>query len=385
MKRTDVIIIGAGPAGSWLGFRLAQAGIDSVILEKEEFPRYKACGGGLSLKTTEFLPFSIEEVTERSMTGVWIRYRKKQVLISDIGPVGVMVMRDAFDNLLVKKYLEVGGHFNSGVSITHIDETKDNCHIQTENESWQGKILVGADGVSSFVRRACGFGGHQKLLVALAAEIKVPSEAMQMLGDRAYFDLNAIPDGYGWVFPKRNHLSIGVFTHRRGLDLNALLKTFCQTHPLLRDGGIFLTQGGALPVGGYPRPVQKGRVLLIGDAAATVEPFLGEGIYHALLSADIAADAIIGHLKYRRSLQVYAERFVKTIDKNIIRANRLARSFYQHLPWTFPLGVQNRIIARGFAREAIGKSDFSGWIRYCLWRLPLIPFAYRKGQMRKKL
>jgi len=382
MKQTDVIIVGAGPAGSWLGLRLAEAGIDSVLFDREKFPRDKACGGGLSQKVIEFLPFSMGEVVERQMTGAWIGYRNKYVLVSDFGPAGGMVMRDTFDDFLARKYLEAGGRFFDGASVDTIDETKDGCQIEAAGETWSGNILVGADGASSHVRRACGFGVHRKLLAALAAEVKPSEKVMQALNNRACFDLSAVSGGYGWIFPKRDHLSIGVFTHHRGLDLRSHLQAFCNTHPLLRKAEVFRSRGGVLPVGGDPRPVQKGRVLLVGDAAATVEPFLGEGVYHALLSADIAADVIIKHLKHGKSLGTYADRISDMIDDNIARASRFASVFYGNLPWTFPLLVKNRIIARAFARDIIGKSDFKGCLRHCLIRLPLIPFAYRRETSR---
>ena len=379
MKKTDVIIIGAGPAGSWLGFRLAQAGIESVILEKEQFPRYKACGGGLSQKTIEFLPFSLDQIAERQMAGVWIGYKQRQVLVNRFGPAGATVMRDTFDDFLVKKYLAAGGSFFDGQGANSVEETTDGIHVTISGEVWHGRILVGADGASSFVRRACGFGQHRALLFALAAEMKVAEEVMRSLGNYACFDLDAIPNGYGWIFPKRNHLSIGVLTSSHHFSLREHLKRFCQSHPILRAGEIFRMRGSALPVGGYPRLVQRDRVVLVGDAAGTVEPFLGEGIYNALLSADMAADAIIAHLKHRKALSVYSERLARTVDANIVHARRLAKIFYGHLPWTFPLLVQNRIIARAFVCEVIGKSDFSACLRYCLRRLPLFPFNYRQG------
>ena len=379
MKQTDVIIVGAGPAGSWLGFRLAEAGIDSVAFDKATFPRYKACGGGLSRKTIDFLPFSIEEIVEKRMSGVWMGYRKTDVLIESADYPGVMVMRDAFDDLLVKKYVAAGGCFHDGTPVTHIEETKDGCIVQAGGEPWQGRVLVGADGAVSIVRRACSFGEHRNLHVALVAEMKVSEEDMQSLDTRAFFELDAVPDGYGWIFPKREHLSIGVYTHRRGVDLRARLKEFCRTHPRLQKGEIFQMLGGALPTGGYRRLLQKERVLLVGDAAGVVEPVLGEGIYHALLSADIAADSIIGFLKQGKNLRAYSKRFVQSVERNIIRANRMARGIYGYLPWFFPIFIQNRIIAEAFAREAIGRSNYTRWLCACLKRLPLIPFAYHRG------
>ncbi|MFH1010187.1 MAG: geranylgeranyl reductase family protein [bacterium] len=382
MKKSDVMIVGAGPAGSWLGFRLAQAGIDSVILEKAKFPRYKACAGGLSQKTIEFLPFSIEEIIERPMAGAWAGFRGKEVPISDIGLAGAMVMRDTFDNFLAQKYCAAGGSFFDDTPVVRVEETKDGFRIESGNEVWAGKILVGADGAAGFVRRACGFEQHRDLCVALVAEMRVTKAAMEALGDFAYFDLSAVRHGYGWIFPKRTHVSIGIFTHRRDENLNTRLEDFCRTHPLLQGGEILHLQGGALPVGGYPRQVHRDRVLLVGDAAATVEPFLGEGIYHALLSADVAVDAITQYLIHGRSLSLYADKLGVVVDKNIRHARRLASLFYGHLPWTFPLLVQNRIVSRAVAREIIGKSDFGACLRYCMMRLPLLPLAYRRGKSR---
>ncbi|MBM3324801.1 MAG: geranylgeranyl reductase family protein, partial [Calditrichaeota bacterium] len=236
MKRVDVVIVGAGPAGSWLGFRLAQVGVESVLLEKAKFPRYKACAGGLSKKTLEFLPFSIEEVIEKSMAGAWVAYKGREILIHDIGVAGAMVMRETFDKFLTQKYREAGGSFFDGTCATRVEEMKDGFRVDAGDEVWNCKILVGADGATSFVRRVLGFGQHRDVCVALVAEMRIPKEDMEALGNCAYFDLSAVPHGYGWIFPKQNHVSMGIFTQRRDENLTARLRDFCRIHPLLRNG-----------------------------------------------------------------------------------------------------------------------------------------------------
>ncbi|MBI5096565.1 MAG: FAD-dependent oxidoreductase [Nitrospirae bacterium] len=105
MSTYDVIVVGGGPAGATVAYELATSGINVLILEKERFPRYKPCGGGLSLKIDRVLKFSIKEVIETTVMGVHFSCQGKngRSILSD-RPVAYMVMRDKFDSLLIIRF-----------------------------------------------------------------------------------------------------------------------------------------------------------------------------------------------------------------------------------------------------------------------------------------
>ena len=114
---SDVLIVGAGPAGSFLGYLLARTGFDVTIIDKATFPRDKVCGGGLSNKTVELLPFDISPVMQRRVTGAFLTYQNRDTVVKDMGERGgIAVLRSAFDHFLLRKAIDAGGRFHGNTA-----------------------------------------------------------------------------------------------------------------------------------------------------------------------------------------------------------------------------------------------------------------------------
>jgi flavin-dependent dehydrogenase len=165
---------------------------------------------------------------------------------------------------------------------------------------------------------------------ALEAEIQVSSQALEKWRNGLLFDFGSIPWGYAWIFPKNEHLSIGVGTWRASskLKLHDYLDRFIEKQPDLK--GSMVTKGHLLPLGGRVDRFDSGRVVLAGDAAATADPLTGEGIAHAIHSAILAAEEIgAAFARGDTNLSNYSRRVNKAINADFRFARVATNIFYR--------------------------------------------------------
>jgi flavin-dependent dehydrogenase len=165
--------------------------------------------------------------------------------------------------------------------------------VETGDGAFTARALIGADGVNGVVGKAVGLSAGRQHGVALEAEIEVNDGALARAAGRLRLHFGGVPWGYAWVFPKARHLSVGVatFQTRQALNLRDLLKRFLAEQPDLREHTVTLLRGHRLPLGGQALPLHRGRVLLAGDAGGLADPFLGEGIYYAIRSGQLAGQS----------------------------------------------------------------------------------------------
>jgi flavin-dependent dehydrogenase len=202
------------------------------------------------------------------------------------------VMRDQFDNLLAQAAMQAGAHLHPATPILDVTIAADHVRVRTAKGEATARYIVAADGVTSFVARRAGFAELSHVIPALEAEISVPPEDFERFSDAARFDFGFVPFGYAWVFPKRAHLSIGVLTTRKGsCNLNDQLARYLQALGLNRTLGE-QRHGYMIPMAPRPDLFHQPRVLLVGDAAGLADPVLAEGISEAVLTGQLAADAI---------------------------------------------------------------------------------------------
>ena len=299
MKKWDVIIVGGGPAGSTLGYELGRAGLRTLILEKRGFPRYKACGGGLNIKTLRSLDFDLSPIIEDTIARVRLTFRMGEPFTRSCErPVTAMTSRERLDRFLLQKATEAGCVAQEGERVRSVEIRDRDVCVYGERERHLGGIVVGADGAYSVVAKAAGLMQDALNRVGIESEIEVDDPALEGWRGGVAMDLGSIKDGYGWVFPKRDHLSVGVWgpsSHLR--QLKAYYRSFTERWAgQERRRRIIRKRGHHLPVRRKGAPIQNGRVLLIGDAAGLIDPLTGEGIYYAVQSAKIAAKVIKGHL-----------------------------------------------------------------------------------------
>lgn len=289
-----MLIVGAGPAGSVLGYELVRAGADVVILEKERMPRYKTCGGGVNFRAASLLDFDISQVTERVVYGGEVTFRQGHGFTRHYHePLTYMVMRDRFDLLLAERAVGAGVRLLEDAKVTGIQQVNGHVVIEGKSQPVRGRFIVGADGANSVVARHLGLMRNPKMGLALEAEIQVSESTLARWESIATIDVGVIPGGYAWVFPKEDHLSIGVIGDvQYARRLKEYYARFVDSQHL-GDYRVRQLKGHRLPLRRPGMSIQNGQGILIGDAAGLIDPFSGDGIYYAIKSAKIASSALL--------------------------------------------------------------------------------------------
>jgi geranylgeranyl reductase family protein len=296
----DVIVVGAGPGGSTAARFCAKAGLKTLMIEKEQFPRYKPCGGCLSTKTVHLLDFDLSPVIENTIYGAKFTYRfKDPFFIESKDPISFLVMRDRFDQFLVTKTLEDGAELLEGEKVTRVEEQANGVEVELgKGKRFHCRYLIGADGPESLVARSLAFRKKDENGIAIESEIPFdssihfPPKELQFI----HLDFGRIPNGYGWVFPKKEYLSIGIggmFRETKKMNPRQYFSDFLRGLDYIPKGKTGKVMGHLLPsFYDESQRVSQGRFLLIGDAAHLMDPLQGEGIYYAIRSGMLAAEAI---------------------------------------------------------------------------------------------
>ncbi|MCJ7693895.1 MAG: geranylgeranyl reductase family protein, partial [Anaerolineaceae bacterium] len=207
----DVIVIGAGPAGSMSAFHLAKAGKNVLVIEKQHLPRVKACAGGLTLKAQQAIPFDISPVVDVEAEGGILTFHGKPVLkVALEQSLANLVNRDEFDQFLLNHAITSGAEVIAGTKVTGFTQDNYGVRVNTEQGSYETDYLIGADGVNSITARVSGLLPKREVGYAIETELQVPPEVLHAYGAYVTFDFGALKNGYGWIFPKKDHLSVGV-------------------------------------------------------------------------------------------------------------------------------------------------------------------------------
>ncbi len=391
----DAIVIGMGPAGASTAYELAQRGMSVLAFDKQVHPRYKVCGGGLSARIERILPGDFKTVVEQTVYRIEFIYGGKESFYLEFPqPVAYMVMRPQFDRWFVGKAVAAGVTVHEGESVINLRMHEGGVDVNTDRGRYQARFVIGADGVMSLVAQHLFPGRRFPTIPALESEYQgTPLPASVHAIPTAVISLSAAQKGYGWVFPKKEGLSFGVgeFVNGRNRPRRSF-ERFVRNEKSLEGLSIPPPLGHPLPLA-YHRIRANGnpwkgnlareRALLVGDAGHLVDPLLGEGIYYAVRSGQLAAAAVSSALSHSPShLQQYEESIDREFSREFFVAAKLNRIIYG-LPrsvhrWaglTFPHAYQR--VLRGYCEVLQGRETYQGlWIRMTN-RLKR-PFAGRK-------
>ncbi len=338
----DVLIIGAGPAGAYLAYLLAAKGYSVAAIDKEAFPRYKVCGGGLCARSVKLLPFDIAPVVVDKTTAAFVSLRNRHLCLKKLDdPIIHMVKREDFDAFLIEKAVSKGIRFLDQTRLETITSSKYGVEVQTSSGSFKAQVVVGADGVHSKTALLTGLGPARNLLPAIEAEaFMTRPDLLEDYHGCVHFDLAIPPQGYGWIFPKAEHLSIGVFsTLQKEKGLKRAFSEYLEIKGLKESIRLQRLKGHMIPAGLKTRKrIASSNSLLVGDAAGFADPITGEGIYQALSQAELAAAAIGNFLQGSPDgLKTYERMVMKKFRKEHIYAWLLGAFFYRLPALSHPL------------------------------------------------
>jgi menaquinone-9 beta-reductase len=329
METFDVAIVGAGPAGSSCAAFCALAGLRALVLEREKFPREKVCGDCLNpsswaiLRRLEIadrvrqLPHAILNTVEFIAIG-------GQNVIVDITSTQerlIAIKRSLFDALLMTRARELGGQIHEETTVTALTPTRPGSDWKietTDGATFAARALVGADGRNSTVARLCNLLPRPvRERVALQAHIPTPAG----FGSRVV--LQFLREGYSGQAPV-NEDELNLCLVSKPSNISALRGWAEQRFNLRRDQ-VWHT---ITPLTRVTLSPAHNKLFMVGDAARVVEPFTGEGIYYALRSGELAAQAIARTIRRNHNIdpvKEYAQAH-EAMYRGRLWVNRLTRA-----------------------------------------------------------
>ncbi|NTW33883.1 MAG: geranylgeranyl reductase family protein [Bacteroidetes bacterium] len=340
IQNFDILIIGAGPAGSACALMLADSGLNIAVIDKVAFPREKICGDGLSkdvINQINLLPpeikISFDNIVKK-LPSSGVRFYSPDNNCLEIpfdnndNVSGYVCKRRYFDEILVnglKKYSNIKLFENCEVIEVRTDN--ESVTINTKSESFSTKMIVGADGINSVVSKH--FSPTIKNKKHLCLGLRGYFENVTGFHKENFIELHFYKDilpGYLWIFPMAGNMAnvgIGMLASdvsKKKVNLKNILEKYIHTHPNISPRfenaiqiGKFEAMG--IPLGAKKMKISGDRFLLAGDAASLVDPFTGEGIGNAIRSGRVAAD----HIKFCFKMNRFDEAFNVTYDKEIYR------------------------------------------------------------------
>lgn len=363
--RYDVIVVGAGPAGSTVARECAGRGLSVLLLDKAEFPRDKPCGGGVTVRAAGLLPFSIAPVVEREVMGLHMTLRQSHGFTRQWPHmIASMTQRCRLDAFLVERALDAGVTLRQRAHVREVERYSSHIVVRSRDESFEGRTLVAADGVNGQTARLAGV--RLKLIQGIALEGNitppggVPARWKSVIG----LDMGAPPGGYGWIFPKGDHVNIGL---GGWLYIGPSMRE--QLDHLVRFYGfdpadMWGVRGYHLPIRERGSPLADGNLLLVGDAAGLLDPLTGEGIHSAIWSGRTAAEHLASYIGGEaRDLSGYQQQ----VERELAPHLSVSRQFHDLFSLTPRLyvGIERwtSLLLGLAARVLRGEQTYAGFMR----------------------
>lgn len=320
--RGPVLVVGAGPAGATAARRLALAGVPVQLLDRARFPRHKPCGGALSMRALVRFPDlgpALERIASHKVSRLHLEGPDgRSAVLESADPAVVLVRRYEFDHLLVQRAVEAGADLVEQADIVQARAGADAVTLTSrDGRRFEAPLVIAADGVHSTIARRIGLNrGWPDRALAVDLMEEAPRATLRDLDpstlwvaygvepdDGAATPSRRAPEGYAYVFPKRDHVNVGigyVLSYFRGSVSTPAYPLQRALVERLRARGLLAGESdrrnftpSLIPVGGPLRRPARGRVLLAGDAGGFVNAFTAEGIYYAMITGQLAADAIV--------------------------------------------------------------------------------------------
>jgi len=395
----DVVVIGAGPAGSTAAKYLAENNINVLLLDKSKFPRDKPCGGGLPTRVLKRFPYIeplIDSISFGSST-YSSSHRYKFDLIRE-KPLLLNVIRKDFDYGLVNLALKAGATFLEGKTVIDVSIRQNNAFvILDDGQSIETQMVIGSDGTRSIVAEKTNLSEKmQALCIALVQEQPMTPKQLDTYYTskrlvHLFIKVQGIA-GYAWIFPKKHCVNIGIGEFQSALSNSkpniSLKDTYEKFIAVLKEKKLlpeeFIIEnlkGATLPI--FPlKNTYRDRLVICGDAAGFINPITGEGIYYAMVSGEIAANVALKALAVHNSSEKFLSRYEKQWKREFGKdLEQLRRFNYQWGENTEKIVRQissNKTLAKLFVGIMGGQLSFSRY-KYILY------FAYLYASLKNSL
>jgi geranylgeranyl reductase family protein len=342
----DVVIIGGGPAGSTSAYLLSKAGLKVIIVDKARFPRQKLCGGCLTQKTAHLVQSlfceTIDSLRKKEIINFESSYYEvffRNRCIAKIHHRNIpfyFVDRSVYDNFFLQKAKEEGAKILEGEIDISTDYRKNEI-VTSSGKTLRSKYIIGADGVYSRVRKELFSERRNSDLwqrdLATAFEVFVEKKEVRNADCYPKIFYGFVKWGYAWLFPNKERIIIGLggLNIKNGKKLLSSFRKFLSSLGLFNCSEIRVQKGHAVPYGNFLKNPVRESTLLVGDAAGFADPLLGEGIYYAHKSAQLASLAIIQEiLEGKNAGTTYRKKLEEHIYPQLMGAKKLRRLLFSN-------------------------------------------------------
>jgi menaquinone-9 beta-reductase len=323
MMDHDAIVVGGGPGGSTAAWRLARTGLRPLVLDAAVFPRVKICAGWVTPEALADLDVDPDKypLTIQPFDACVLEFAGARHETGWRRPTSYGIIRREFDHYLLERAAAAGADVRWGIRVTGVTVAGDRVRVETDRGVFEAPMVIGAGGHRCPVARALGeVSEAEEVVVAQESETRLPAEWVERLGSfmRAP-EIYVEPDlrGYGWFFPKRDFINIGVGCTQGGdgslpRRRDALLASLRASGRVPDGMPLEPFKGHAYVVRRQaPRRLSGARFCLVGDAAGLARDMSGEGIGPAIRSGRLAAEAVTARLRQGTPLEGYARRIVE--------------------------------------------------------------------------
>ncbi len=366
----DVIVLGAGPAGSAAAFHLAARGRRVIQLEKGAPGRSKPCGGGMAASVQGWFPFDLRPAVDQVIRQVRFTWCLEDPVVAELpgdAPFWI-VRRRVLDDFLAGQAADRGVDLRYGSTATALSREGDRWQVtDSQGHQLEARGLVIADGSSSPFAADQGLGAARP---RYAATVSVEVEGTPSPPDVAHFEFGLVHHGFCWAFPRSGGYSIGVgtFIGQQEADAHAVLARMLPSLGVDPEAGE--RRRGQLRIWDGHHPLHGDGVVAVGDAASLCDPFLAEGLRPSLRSGCAAASAMDDWLAGDNlALAGYSQTMRKDWGDSMAWGKRIAQVFYRVPRVGYQLGIKRPTAPKRIAQILSGEMGYGDIAQRAIRRL----------------